>query len=147
MARYVARVKTPRPVDEVFGYMADLRNFAEWDPGVVRSVQVQGEGPGPNAIYDLTVKAFGREMTLRYRVSDFVAPHRLTIEGRPGPFTSIDVITVEAESDRTRVEYDATLEMSFPLSLLDRLIGAAVERISDRAAAGLARSLDGTLVS
>ena len=34
MARYVTKVRTPRSVEDAFAYMADLRNFAEWDPGV-----------------------------------------------------------------------------------------------------------------
>ena len=33
-----------RPVDEVFAYRADLRNFAAWDPGVRKVVQVDGRG-------------------------------------------------------------------------------------------------------
>ena len=32
------------PADEVFAYMADLRNFAEWDPGVKKVVQIVGDG-------------------------------------------------------------------------------------------------------
>jgi len=34
MARYAVHVRSPKPADEAFAYMADLSNFAEWDPGV-----------------------------------------------------------------------------------------------------------------
>ena len=34
MARYMTRVRTDMAPSEAFAYMADLRNFAEWDPGV-----------------------------------------------------------------------------------------------------------------
>ena len=43
MARYVTKVRTARSADEAFAYMADLRHFAEWDPGVKKVVQVEGE--------------------------------------------------------------------------------------------------------
>ena len=36
MARYVTTVRTSWAPEVAFGYMADLRNFAEWDPGVRR---------------------------------------------------------------------------------------------------------------
>lgn len=148
MAHYVARVSTPKPTKEAFDYMADLRNFTQWDPGVVRSVQMRGHEPGLGAIYDVTVKALGRESTLRYEVTDFEAPHRLRAVGKTGPFTSIDVIDVsEAIDGTTMVSYDATLLLAFPLSLGDALLDRSFQSIGDNAAAGMRTALDGTLVS
>ena len=46
MARYVTTVRTQQPAAEAFAYMADLRHFAEWDPGVKKVVQVKGDGAG-----------------------------------------------------------------------------------------------------
>ena len=49
MARYVTKLRTSRAPDEVFAYMADLRNFAGWDPGVRQAarskVKVVGQEP------------------------------------------------------------------------------------------------------
>jgi hypothetical protein len=52
MARYVTTVKTAKTPKQAFAYMADLRNFAEWDPGVKTVKQVEGSGGGkdPTAI-------------------------------------------------------------------------------------------------
>lgn len=47
MARYTVQVSTPKPADEAFAYMADLRNFAQWDPGVKEVEQIHGAGAGP----------------------------------------------------------------------------------------------------
>ena len=41
MARYVTTVRTPRPPAEAFAYLADLGNFAEWDPGVTAALLVE----------------------------------------------------------------------------------------------------------
>jgi hypothetical protein len=68
--------------DEAFTYMADLRNFASWDPGVVRSEQVAGNGLGPDAAYDVTVRNGGRDMTLRYEVVEYDPPRRVKVAAR-----------------------------------------------------------------
>ena len=34
MARYTVSIRTDRSPEDAFDYVADLRNFAEWDPGV-----------------------------------------------------------------------------------------------------------------
>ena len=33
-----------------------LSNFAEWDPGVVKVEQIEGDGAGPDAVFDVAVK-------------------------------------------------------------------------------------------
>lgn len=39
MTRYQTKLRTPLSAEQAFAYMADLRNFAEWDPGVRRVTQ------------------------------------------------------------------------------------------------------------
>ena len=34
MAKYVTTIRSPRSQQEAFDFMADLRNFEDWDPGV-----------------------------------------------------------------------------------------------------------------
>ena len=54
MARYVTRVRTHRSAEDAFAYLADMRSFAAWDPGVRRVAQVEGEGAGLGAVFDVT---------------------------------------------------------------------------------------------
>lgn len=144
MARYVTTVRTPRSPQEAFEYMADLRNFAEWDPGVTRAVQVDGEGAGPDGVYDVTVKNPGKDLTLRYRTREFDAPRFVRVVATSTLFTSDDRITVEADGDGSLVTYDAELRLNGPLRLADPFLKLAFGRIGDRAAAGLRTALDGT---
>lgn len=147
MAHFILRVKTPMSPEAAFAYMSDLRNFEEWDPGVVASKQVLGEEPGADAAYDVTVKNAGRTSTLRYEVTDFEPPNRLRVVGKTGVLTAIDVVDVAPDEDGSIVTYDATLVLPFPLSLGDRLLDKAFQKIGARAAEGLERALDGTLVT
>ena len=147
MARYVTLVRSPMSADEAFAYMADLRNFAEWDPGVTRVEQVAGDGGGADAVFDVAVKGVGGDLVLRYETREHEAPTRLLVEARSRAFTSIDVVTVEADGDGSVVTYDAELRLNGILGLGDPVLRLVFGRIGDRAASGLRRALDGVEVS
>lgn len=144
MAHYQCRVQTPWSPSDAFAYMVDVQNFEHWDPGVVSVTQVAGDGPGPDAMYDVLISNGGREMLFRYQVTRFDGPVGFTIVGKKGPFTSTDVIAVEPDGDGASVTYAAELTMPFPLSLADGWLQRVFDRIGDAAAHGLARELDGT---
>jgi carbon monoxide dehydrogenase subunit G len=143
MARYVTKVRTQRPAAEVFEYMADLRHFRDWDPGVKKVVQVEGDGGGADGVFDVTVSG----TTLRYRTVEFVAPHQLVVKAESGTLISTDRITVDSEDGGTLVTYDADLRLKHVLAVADPLLRLAFGRIGDRAAAGLRRVLDGEQVA
>jgi carbon monoxide dehydrogenase subunit G len=144
MARYVTKVRTARPADEVFAYMADLRNFAEWDPGVKKVVQVVGEGGGPGNEFDVTVSG----TTLRYVTKEHVAPTHLLVVAESTTLVSTDRVTVAAADDGAGciVTYDADLQLKGVFKVLAPALSLAFGRIGDRAAAGMRRVLDGTEV-
>lgn len=145
MARYTTTVRTDRAPHDVFTYLADLRNFAEWDPGVRKVVQVEGDGGGAQSVFDVTV-AGPRDTTLRYRTLTFDVPTTLVVEAVSTFLRSLDTITVVANGDGSLVTYDAVLDLRGPLRLADPLLRLAFGRIGDRAAAGLRRVLDGVAV-
>lgn len=146
MARYVTTVRTGMTPQEAFAYLADLRNFAEWDPGVKAVRQVEGSGGGPGAVFDVTVAGVGRDLTLRYVTEEHDAPHNLLVVARSAIFTSIDRITVEPDGTGSVVTYDADLRLNGVLRLGDLGLRLVFGVIGDRAAAGLRRALDGQAV-
>jgi len=143
MARYVTTVRTQLTPEEAFGYMADLRNFAEWDPGVKKVVQVVGLGGGADSEYDVSVSG----TTLRYKTTLYSPTNELVVVARSSMLTSTDRVTISREaiggSQGTLVTYDAKLQLNGVLRLADPLLGLAFRRIGGRAAAGLRRVLDG----
>ena len=148
MARYVVHVRTPKPPTEAFTYMADLTNFADWDPGVDRVEQVEGDGAGPGAAFDVDVKLPVRNMTLRY---DTIAyddeANMMTAFAENALFTSEDTITVEPDGGGSIVTYDAELRMKGVLGLSDPVLKLTFNQIGDRAAAGLIEKLAGERVA
>lgn len=147
MARYIVHVRSPKSPAEAFAFMADLTNFAQWDPGVIEAAQISGEGPGPDSAFDVTVKAFPKPLTLTYHTIEYAEPNMLVAEAKSNLLRSLDRITVEpAEGSGSIVGYDAELTFNGPLGLVDPLLGFAFNRIGDQAAAGLIRVLDGERV-
>lgn len=144
MARYTTTVRTPRSPEDAFAFMADLRNFVEWDPGVRAAEQVRGDGPGPDATFDVTVDAVaGRALTLRYETIEYDAPRSITVEAASRLLTSLDRIVVAPDGEGALVTYDAVLTLNGPLGIFDRLLQGSFREIGDRASRGLVRALDG----
>ena len=121
--------------------MANLTNFAEWDPGVTRVEQVEGEGPGPDAAYDVTVK--GMRTPLRYSTTLFEPSNAVVALAESRFLTSLDTITVEDDGEGSIVTYDAKLTLNGLAGLADPILGLSFGRIGDRATVGLIRVLDG----
>ena len=147
MARYVTAVRTPMAPAEAFAYMADLRNFAEWDPGVTNVDQVVGDGPGATASFDVTVKGFPGDITLRYETRLYEPDARLLVRADSSTLTSVDEVTVVADGDGSIVTYDAELTLRGVLAVFDLGLRLVFGRIGDRAAAGLREALDGVEVA
>jgi hypothetical protein len=136
------------PADEAFAYMADLRNFAAWDPGVEWVDQVTGDGAGPGAAFDVAVKVPGSTMTLRYDTIAFDdASTTMTAFAENAWLTSEDTITVEPDGEGSIVTYDAVLRLKGLLGLSDPLLRLTFGQIGDRAAAGLIDALAGERVA
>jgi len=144
MARYVVTVRTPRTPQAAFDYMADLRNFAAWDPGVVRVTQVEGSGGGPEASFDVVVKAWPRDSTLRYVTEQYRSPDLVVVAARGKVLSSVDRITTTAAMPAgCLVTYEAELSLNGVLSWASFLLVPIFKRIGDRAAKGLTAVLEG----
>jgi hypothetical protein len=141
MSKYTVSVESSKSVEDAFAYMADLRNFANWDPGVLDVTQVAGDGAGPESSFDVTVKSIGGGTVLRYETVEYDQPGNLLVKARNSRFTSIDRITVVAKDEGSIVTYSAELLLNGCLSPLNLLLGLVFNRIGDRAAVGLRRVL------
>lgn len=137
-------IRTPWSAEDAFDYMADCRNFADWDPGVRSSILVAGSEPGVGAAYDVTVTG----TTLRYETREFERPRRTVVEATSKRLHSYDVIEVVANDEGCDVRYDATLEIRGALKVIGGPIMAIVfQRIGRKAAAGMATKLDGSVTA
>jgi carbon monoxide dehydrogenase subunit G len=144
MARYTATIETGWPPEDAFDYVADVRNFAAWDPGVRRVTIVRRGAAGVHDAYDVDVRAGRATITLRYEVASSERPRCVLLRAQTSTLRSIDEIRVEPSGRGATVTYDAQLELRGVLRVASPFAGFAFRRIGDRAAAGLRRALQGS---
>ena len=146
MAHYVTKVHTSLPAADAFALIADLSNLAQWDPGVVSSVQTSGEGIELGATYDVEVPVGRGTSVLTYEVTHVTPARLLRVIGEDRRFRSVDVIEVEPTADGSIITYDATLTLKGALSFANRFLTKPFQRIGDAAAAGLAEAVEGAIL-
>ena len=142
MITYIARVESPWSPDRAFAYLSDMRNFEEWDPGTKESRQVEGSGPGPDAVYDLRVGA----ISLRYRVARFEPDHSFGARAEHPLLRSVDEVTIAPLDGGSLVTYSAELHPQHVVHLVAPVLGRVFDRMGDAAAEGLATALEGRWV-
>ena len=143
MARYVTKVRTSWAAEKAFAYMADLNNFARWDPGVRNVTQTEGTGGGPGAVFAVTVAGVPKDIVLTYHTIEYLAPTTVLVIAKSRVFTSEDRITVTPDGGGSIVEYDAQLRLNGVLGFVDLALRPFFNRIGARAAQGLRVALEG----
>jgi uncharacterized protein YndB with AHSA1/START domain len=134
MAKYEGTIESPRPVEEVFAYLADFSNASEWDPSSVSSRPLDEPGAHEGARYEVVSKFMGREVPLTYETLSLEEPSRVVLRGESESVVSIDEITFSPRDDGgTTVGYDADLQLKGGRRILDPLLGVAFRRICERA--------------
>lgn len=87
MPQIETSLEIERPPEEVFAYLADLRNATEWSTGLV-DVEYDGELAEGSSGID-TRKLGGRKIRMPWTVTAFEPPDRVVVEyGRPFPATA-----------------------------------------------------------
>lgn len=122
--------------------MSDMRQFARWDPNVQRVEQIQGEGGGADASWDVTVSSVGGELTMRYETKVFEPPRKVILRAVTPRLESLDEVRVEADGTGSVIIYDAQLWLRGFLSPLSPVMGLVLGRIGKRAVAGLRALLE-----
>ena len=143
MARYSTTVQSKKSRGEVFDYLADFANAAEWDPGVVSAENLTGQPIGPGSRFRLMCRFAGRQFPLEYRITAFEVPSRMVFEADRGSISSVDEIRFVTVDEGTSVTYEANLRLTGLLGpLMDPLLALVFRRIGERAAVGLRRVLN-----
>lgn len=137
MARFVDSVPTSWSPEDAFSYMADVTNFAEWDPGTRRVEQVRGTGPGADAAYDVTVDVGKRTSTFRYEVTEWQPPHRVVLTASNAVMHLRDEIVIDRLEVESLITYDARITLRGPLKVFDGPLDRRFQTLGEHAAAGL----------
>jgi hypothetical protein len=137
MQTFQNTITTARPAEQVFAFLADLRNIPRWNYAIARTVQTSPGPTGVGATYRQT-RTIPRRSEESLKITVFEPPSLLAVQGQLGPFQATTSYLLEPTASGTRLANDVELE---PTSALLRPIGPlAVPTIK----AAVARNL-GTL--
>lgn len=144
MAHYETSVTSPLAPADAFAKMAEMTNFAEWDPGVQSAEQVAGTEPGLNAAYKLVVNGVGPApaIPLKYVMKEFSDGKSFRALAKAKFFSSDDRISVTPEGSGSVVKYEADLLLNGPLKVLDPLLKPIFQKIGSDADEGLKKFLN-----
>ena len=142
MAYYRAAVEVGISADDAFAFLADFTHAADWDPGVARARRLD-EGPlAVGSEFELVADFFGRQLPLRYRITQLDAPTRVVFEAENEGLRAVDAIAFEKTASGTRVTWDATLSLKGLRYLADLPLHLAFQWIGRRALTGLRDALE-----
>ena len=118
-------VDVNRPPENVFDYLADMRNEPKWLPGA-SEVRLTSDGDvGANSTFEGT---YARAGAVRCRITEHDRPHRLTIHGEGKGMAFDDTIVLTSTSAGTRL--DAIMRTT-PKGLF-KLVAPMMGRVIDK---------------
>ena len=129
----------PRPIDEVFAYVADFSTTAEYDPSVVRSERLDPAGEG--ARFLVHARFMGRTMPIEYVLERYTPLEELVFCGVSSGARAVDEIRFEATDEGTRIDWTLRLELLGPGRLVTPLLRRPLVAMGRRALDGLAERL------
>ena len=139
-----SKVLIERPVEEVFGFVADLTNVPSMDPSV-KSVQKTTEGPiEAGTTFRVRQKTphlgKGREASVRYTA---VKPNRkIDLKAWVGPNSPTARLTFERAGGGTRVRVRGEPNPGGPLKVLSPLSTHQGQHMWDKRLARLKRTME-----
>ena len=144
MKQVESHVTTPRSQEEVYAYLADFNNQAEWRFDVVSSELHSGEHGTVGSRYHQRVKQGGKDLTSDVEVTEAEPHRRLAFRTESGPVTVSGGWTIEPEGEQTRVIASVGIQPHGLLRLFEPWMGPALRRTALRYEAALAERLGGT---
>jgi carbon monoxide dehydrogenase subunit G len=137
MIRLTETATTELDRDVAFRHIGNFANIEKWDPGVVSSTKVTPGEVGVGTAYDLVLTYRGRQMEMRYVITDYSPGHKIVLEGRGARVHAVDVIDFVDENGGTLITYTADLSLTGFGRLVEPLLGGRLRQIGSDAVAGM----------
>jgi len=128
MQRFELGILINRPIEEVFGFLANLENDLQWRSEWV-AARKTSEGPiDVGTRYSLFARAFGRQTEAIYETIQHEPNRSAAWKAMSGPLPLIFRRTVERVEDGTRVTIQYEVELRGLMKLLMSFMAGSVVR-------------------
>ena len=140
--RFSEQIVVARPAAEVFRYIAEFENTAEWDPGIAEARKVTDGPVRVGSEFDVVALFRGKRQRFRYRVTELENGRRIVLAGDGEKATSVDSIAVEPAGAGSRISYTAEIRLKGLRRIAEPLLKPMLARTGEEALAGLKQTLD-----
>ncbi|MDJ0665480.1 MAG: SRPBCC family protein [Acidimicrobiia bacterium] len=123
--------------DVAFEYVGDFGNIEKWDPGIISSTKATEGDVGVGTAYDVVVSYRGRQMDMRYVITEYNPGHKIILEGSGARVHAIDVIDFVDENGGTLITYTADLSLTGLGRFIEPLLAGRLREIGSDAVAGM----------
>ena len=128
MATVESSVVINRPVEEVFAYVVDPKNTAQW-AGPVIEAEKTSEGPiGLGTTSKRVTQFLGRTMEGTYEIIEFEPNSYYRDKTTSGPVPMKSRISVESVKDGAKVTIEGTIEAAGFFKMAEPLISRMAKR-------------------
>ena len=90
-----------RPLDEVFGFVGDVRNRPSWDDSVDSEELTSPEPIGVGTTVRTRLTSMGRQYEYTWTIVEHEPPHAMKVESTSGPFPTMLVFHFDGRDDGT----------------------------------------------
>ena len=128
-----------KPADAVFRAIADVGNFASWNPTIKASRQLTPGDPANGSRYEWDLKGFG---TVQQELQEFEPGRRLRIVPLMKQMSGGHRFTLEALGRSTRVDHELEMVPKGVYKLVTPMMKSTGRKNLDATAAALKRHLE-----
>jgi hypothetical protein len=144
MLRNENRVEVRRSPEDVFAFIADLRNEPRYVPNVVETKKI---ADGPHGVVgtqyrEVTRVMLGRKTTATYVVTEFTPPQTFAFRGKLGRSTFHGRWVLAAGHGGTTATITAEATMAWPMRYIERFVRRSVAATFAQMVANLKRVLE-----
>lgn len=111
MQRVERTARIPAPPSEVFAYLSDLANLAEWQSGIVSAERVDAGPMRAGSSARVIRELMGQRLSVPLTVTDYEPP------GRLGIASQVSGVSAAAMLQLTPADGEAATELSFAVEI------------------------------
>lgn len=137
MARFETSVVINRPVDEVFAYMMDIRNWPQWHAGMLEAEQTSESPVGVGTTFRGVNQSLGRRMEWTSEITAYEPNKKVEQKLISGPMTFEQYITFEPLEVGTKLTLVGEGEMGGFFKLAEPIVNRMMQRQLDGSFANL----------
>ena len=131
-----------RPLDEVFGFVGDVRNRPRWDDSVDSEELTSPEPIGVGSTVRTKLRSMGKDYVYTWEIVEHEPPHRMKVESTSGPFPTTLDFRFDGRDGGTLVNASVTGRPAGFMRILQPMIARTTQKNLDRGYARLKKLLE-----